>query len=309
MKLATSSGDFSHYYSAVSDKIKAYAGTNFKYLNFEQARTAEYLYAPQKMESAAEAFKEAAAFAGVQYVVSHAPCLHNPVLNDEETYKRNIFAIRNSIKMCHLLGISRIVVHACPSKDFTVEEFYKYNKKFYADILEVAEQYNIMILTENWDNSETHFSTGKQLRDFIDYIDHPLFGACWDTAHGNIDETARKIGQYENIVAIGDKLHGMHISDNFGDCHHHTFPFAGIINFDSIVQGLIDVDYDGYFTFEAAYTLLHQNNMPYRRKEWEHNGKTVTTLLNPSAELKQKAVNLLYEIGKYVLETYGIFEE
>ena len=153
------------------------------------------------------------------------------------------------------------------------------------------------------------FSTGKQLREFIDYVDHPLLAACWDTAHGNIAKTARELGQYENIVAIGDRVKGMHISDNFGDTHHHTWPFAGVINFDSVVQGLLDVNYDGFFTFEASYTLRHQMNMPCRRKEWEHNGETVTRLLNPSMDLKKKAVSLLYDTGKYILETYDCFEE
>ena len=75
------------------------------------------------------------------------------------------------------------------------------------------------------------------------------------------------------------------------------------------MQGLLDVNYDGYFTFEASYTILHQNNMPYRRKAWENNGETVTKLVNPSLELKQKAVDLLFETGKYILETYDCFEE
>lgn len=74
------------------------------------------------------------------------------------------------------------------------------------------------------------------------------------------------------------------------------------------MQGLIDVNYDGYFTFEASYTLLHQNNIPYHRKPWEHNGKIITTLQSPSLELKKKAVDLLYETGKYILETYHCFE-
>ena len=151
--------------------------------------------------------------------------------------------------------------------------------------------------------------TGKELRDFVDYIDHPLMGICWDTAHGNCCQKARSFGQYKNIMDIGDKLKGLHISDNFGDSHHHSWPFAGIINFDSVMQGLVDVNYDGYFTFEASYTLLHRYNLPYRRQPWEHNGETIEKLVNPSIELKKQAVDLLYETGKYILKTYDRFEE
>ena len=180
---------------------------------------------------------------------------------------------------------------------------------FYGDILDLAEKHNIIVMTENWDSYKYNLSTGKDLREFIDYIDHPLLAACWDTAHGNIDPVARELGQYENIVALGDKLKGLHIADNFGDCHHHSWPFAGIVNFDSVMQGLLDVNYDGHFTFEASYTMLHQKNMPYHRNAWEHNGETVTKLLNPPLDLKKKAVDLLYDTGKYILETYNCFEE
>ncbi len=229
----------------------------------------------------------------MDYVVSHAPCLHTPCVAvfenpDDEEYRANVRAIRRSIEICHILGIRRIVVHACADKQLTEEEFYRYNRKFYGDLLDLAEKYDILLLTENWDNAATHFSTGEDLRRFIDWMDHPLLAACWDTAHGNIDEVARERGQYRNICDLGDKLKGLHISDNFDDCHYHSWPFAGRINFDSVMQGLLDVGYDGYFTFEASYTLRHQNNPPYLRSAWEYEGKTVTTLLNPSIELKKE---------------------
>jgi sugar phosphate isomerase/epimerase len=316
MKLATSTGDFSWYVPSTAEQVQSIAGTKFKYINLEQTGNI-----PTMLNQTQEAWKvlahqwgEIAAAAGVTYVVSHAPCLHFPVLEamdnpQNETYRANIQTIRRSIEICHLLNIPRIVVHACPSNTFSKEDFYRYNSMFYREFFDLMEKYNIMVLTENWDNNQTQFSTGKEIREFLDYMDHPLLAACWDTAHGNIDPVARELSQYENILAIGDKLKGVHISDNFGDCHHHSWPFAGIINFDSVLQGLLDVKYDGFFTFEASYTLLHHNNIPYHRQPWNHQGQTVTKLLDPSLELKQKAVDLLYDIGKYLLDTYNCFEE
>lgn len=316
MKLASSTGDFSWYVDSVAEKVKCFRGTKFKYINLEQTGAIPELLSEDDdgWRRLADVWGEAAALAGVTYAVSHAPCLHKPCLNmlqdpNDETYRVNIRAIRRSIEICHMLGIDRIVVHACPHDTFSVAQFYEYNKRFYSDLFDGMEKYGITVMTENWDNNQTHFSTGKEIRDFLEYMDHPLLAACWDTAHCNIDRTARELGQYENILAIGEKLKGLHISDNFGDYHHHSWPFAGVINFDSIMQGLLDVKYDGYFTFEASYTLMHQFNCPCSRKTWQHNGESVEKLLNPSLALKQKAVDLLYETGKYMLETYHCFEE
>ena len=316
MKLATSTGDFSFYVNTVAEKVREFKGSKFKYINLEQTGNIPEFFSENDDDwrRLADDFAAARDFSGVEYVVSHAPCLHNPVPEafedpQNDTYRANVRAIRRSIEICHILGIDRIVVHACADGKMTEEEFYRYNTMFYREFFDLMEKYNITVMTENWDNNVTHFSTGRELRDFIDYMEHPLLGACWDTAHGNIDGKARGIGQYRNIMDIGDKLKGMHISDNFGDCHHHTWPFAGRINFDSIMQGLIDVNYDGYFTFEASYTLLHQNNPPYGRVGWVHNGENVSKLRSPSIELKKQAVDLLFEIGKYILQTYNCYED
>lgn len=312
MKLVTSTGDFGHYLDSIEDKIKNFRGSRFKYINLEQTGTIEEFYREDDngWKRLADKWGEAAAYAGVKLVVSHAPCLnvYSPSV-DEQTYKAHVRAIRRSIEICHILGIDRTVVHPCPNLRFTPDEFYTKNKKFYEEFFDLMEKYNITLMTENWDTAINPLSTGKEMRYLAEYVNHPLMGVCWDTAHANFNSKSRAVGQYENIVALGDKLKGLHISDNFGDTHHHSWPFAGIINFDSVMQALADVDYDGYFTFEASYTLLHHKNLPYQREPWEHDGKVVTKLLDPSLEVKKAAVDLLYETGKYILSAYRCFEE
>ena len=316
MKLSSSTGDFSFYVESVPEKVACFKDTKFRYINLEQTGNIPELASKSEddLHCFANACRNAAEYAGVRYLLSHAPCLHFAVTDaldnkENKEFRENVRIIRRSIEVCHILGINRIVVHACTDRSFDKKTFYKYNKMFYGELFDLAEKYGITILTENWDNDGSLFSTGKQMRDFIDYIDHPLFSACWDTAHGNIAKSSRGLGQYNNIVTLGDKLKALHVSDNFGDCHHHSWPFAGTINFDQIMQGLIDVNYDGYFNFEASYTLLHHNNIPYHRQPWEHNGKLITTLLDPSIELKKKSVDLLYDVGKYILKSYNCFEE
>jgi len=315
MKLSSSTGDFSYYVDTVPQKVALFKDTKFKYINLEQpGNIPEFLSDDEEgWKRFADECGNAAEKAGLKFCLSHAPCLHNAVLpalvsREDELYQKNNRAIRRSIEVCNVLGIERIVIHACTDKSFDVDTFYKYNKMFYDEFLPLAEKYNIMILTENWDNDESLFSTGKQLREFVDSVNHPLFAACWDTAHGNIAKNARLIGQYQNIIEIGDKLKALHISDNFGDVHHHSWPFAGVINFDEVMQGLVDVNYDGFFNFEASYTLLHRYNLPYQRKPWIYKGEEVTRLINPSIEIKQKAVDLLYDIGQHILSTYDCFE-
>jgi sugar phosphate isomerase/epimerase len=310
MKLGTSTGDFTGYVDSIEEEIKNFRNSKFRYINLEQVDKS-FEQDGDEWRRKVDAWGEAAAYAGVSFLASHSPCVNAYSHMDEQTYQVALRAIRRSIEACHILGIPSTVVHASSNVKFSYWDFWKKNKRFYTDLFDLMEKYNVMVLTENMHEfAYFHLSTGKEMREFIDYIDHPLFAACWDTAHGNLNRKARERGQYQCITEIGDKLKGLHISDNFGDGpHHHTWPFAGVINFDSVLQGLVDVGYDGPFTFEASYTLLHATNLPYRRKAWEHNGETVTKLHSPSIALKKQAIDLLYETGKYMLQTYDCYEE
>ena len=312
MKLSTSTGDLLKYAPSLADAVRLFKDTPFRYINLEQD-TADYFLcqsdAPWQHEL--ERWAQAAEDSGLTYVFSHAPCM-NAFSGDSTDYDVTIRAIRRSIESCGALHIPRIVVHASFSPDFTARQFTEQNRRFYGDLLPTAEKYGVELLTENMTDKNLYvpLATGRELREFVDAVDHPLLTACWDIAHAHLSTKAKNEGQYRCILDVGEKLHGLHIADNFGDgAHHHTFPFAGIINFDEVMQALLDVGYRGYFNFEASYTLLHHENLPYRRQPWQHNGQTVTRLLDPSLALKQQAVALLYETGKFILESYDCFEE
>ena len=311
MRISTSTGDFSGYAKSVADKVRLFHGSKFKYINLEQTSSEVYFSEGDEYKKYAEELAAARDFAGVRYVISHAPCLNAFEELTEEHYNRTVRAIKRSIEICGMLGITDIVVHASTNAAFSKEEFFKENKRFYTELFPDMEKYGVRVMIENMHDVPFYtFSTGAEMREFLDEVNHPLLGACFDTAHCNLNERARGIGQYQNIVDIGDKLYGLHISDNLGGTnHHHTWPFAGIINFDEVIQGLIDVGYSGYFNFEASYTLLHSTNPPKYRRPWVHGEEMVRRLQNPPVELKFKAVDLLYDIGKYMLDEYGIFEE
>ena len=312
MKLSTSTGDFGGYVGPIAQKIREFKGGQFKYINLEQGGDAFICESDDEYKKKIEEWGEAAEDAGVKFVVSHSPCINPFKELSDEHYRVALRAMRRSLEVCHALGIERTVVHAGENRLLTNYEFMKENKRFYTDLFDLCEKYNITVMTENMESFFSYpLSTGREIREFVEFVDHPLMGACWDTAHANINKKVKYEGQYKCILDIGDKLKGLHIADNFGDGpHHHTWPFAGIINWDAVMQGLIDVNYDGYFNFEASYTLMHSENVPFHRQPWKKSeDETVTTLLNPPIELKKKAIDLLYECGKYILETYNVFEE
>jgi sugar phosphate isomerase/epimerase len=135
------------------------------------------------------------------------------------------------------------------------------------------------------------------LRALIDYVDHPLFHACWDAGHGNMQE----MPQDEALRILGEHVYALHIQDNLGTADSHIAPFCGSLNLDAVMHGLKDIDYKGYFTFESGNILLPAS---YRRP-FEKDQRLAKAPLG----LRIKAENLLYEMGKYILDAYDCFEE
>ena len=133
--------------------------------------------------------------------------------------------------------------------------------------------------------------TAAEMNEFISYMDHPLLGCCWDTGHAVMEG---KFDQYDDIMELGSNLKAVHIHDNNGFSDQHLLPYCGKLQLDRIVEALRDVKFKGSFTFEADAFLNNFNC-----------GDKMARL--PLA-VRCDALKLLYKIGKFALESYGMFE-
>ena len=135
------------------------------------------------------------------------------------------------------------------------------------------------------------------LNHFIDFMNHPLFGACWDVGHANIDGT----DHYAEIMKLGKNLKAIHVHDNKFEKDMHLAPFLGDLDYDALMQGLIDSGYSGFFTLESDRFFPYERGVTASRAE--------NRLLHPTLEIKKASASLLYLISKTMLDAYGIYEE
>lgn len=299
MKLATTTGDFS-LYSDDSRKLTEYVcrsgfrciDYNFgcDYKNKSGAFTENWKNYAQDLKCIAEKY-------GAEYIQAHAP-MGAPIAKDNKEF---ILDNIRCIEFCYELGIKNLVVHSGYDYNLTKEQTFYKNKLFYNELLKYAEHYEINILTENFNkmyrDNVYWIDNAPDLLELILYVDHPLFQAVWDTGHGNMQE----MPQHESLKILGKYVRGLHIQDNFGDKDSHIAPYFGSMNLDSLMAGLMEIGYKGYFTFEAGNFF---SPVKYRR---EYDGDS--RLLKAPLELRIKAENLLYETGKTILEAYDCFEE
>ena len=131
----------------------------------------------------------------------------------------------------------------------------------------------------------------------IECVNHPLFHAVWDAGHANMQD----MSQDEALRILGSHVRSLHIQDNMGDADQHLVPFLGTMNMDAIMTGLLDIGYNGYFTFEVGGFFTS----PDQKRQFPQS----TRLLKAPLELRDAFERYLYELGKCVLEKYGCFEE
>lgn len=299
MKLATTTGDFGRYTRHQPQAIEWIAESGFRYVdyNFHNDYAKRNGILGHDYRRYIDELKAVAEKCGVKIVQAHAP-IGNPFM---EAGNALADATILSVKACAELGIKDLVIHSAYAPGLSKEETIEKNKAFYMPILREAEQYDVCILTENLykmtDPNVFWIDNARDLLELIEYVDHPLFHAVWDTGHANMQD----IPQDESIRLLGRHLRGLHVNDNFGEVDSHIPPYFGTMNLDSLMHGLSDIGYDGYFTFEAFNFF---GGLPNPKRKYEADKR----LELPDLQTRKKAEDLLYEIGKNILSAYQCFK-
>ncbi len=144
--------------------------------------------------------------------------------------------------------------------------------------------------------TKTVIKEGKD-KEFLEYVNHPLLKIVWDTGHGNLKDTP----QYDALTHLGKYVYALHVQNNRGHKDDHTAPFLGTLDIDSLMKGLIEIGYNGYFTFEASNIFA-----PIRSKGTLNKDNPLS---KAPLSLKIKMESMLYEIGKHILTSYNEFED
>ena len=165
------------------------------------------------------------------------------------------------------------------------------------------EKFGVNVLCENSTDYNMgglyYINTGKDMREFIEYVGHPMFHGCWDTGHANCEGN-----QYDEIMAIGKELYAVHYNDNRGGLDEHVMPFMGTLNHDEVMHALIDVGFKGYFTLECDSSLRRSKYWLGARRAFDKDNR----LAEPQLFMKRHIEKMMYETAEWMLATYGLIE-
>ena len=298
MKLATTTGDFKDYTDSQAVALEHLRKAGFRYADYSfimDYSNQNGIYSTN-FERYLDEINEASNRLGIKLVQAHSP-MGRPLEDGGKLLRETL----RCVDACGVWGIPNLVVHSGYTPGISPEETFVRNKAFFMPLLERAEKYGLNILVENFNKMSTQglywIDNAPDLKRMIDCVDHPLFHAVWDVGHANMQE----MPQDEALRMLGNHIRALHIQDNTGEKDSHLVPFLGSLNMDAVMTGLLDIGYNGYFTFEVGGFFMSADN----RRKYLRNTRLATAPL----ELRDAFERYLYELGKCVLEKYDCFEE
>ncbi len=196
---------------------------------------------------------------GIRFNQAHAPFRFN-WHGDEQYYKDVIIkALTRTIEMCAVLGIPCVVIHPIHHLPYRYNEqkMHDMNMKFYRHLAITAKKCGVQIALENMFGRHAYsklptndiFSDARQLRDFYDELNDPIFTICLDVGHATLvgEDPGRM------IRVLGDRITALHMHDNCGINDDHLLPGAGVLDYEDITKALAEIHYAGDMTMEVVY--------------------------------------------------------
>ena len=293
LKISTTTSDLTAHYETIDEILYVMQAAGFRYIDFSMySFKPDSIFMQDGWKKEILRIKKLTEELGLTFVQAHAQG-GNPLTDSGFL----LTATLRQIEICGLLGIKNIVVHAGWNHGLTKQQWFEQNKAFYNKLLPWAAERGINVLCENSTSKNMgtmyYINTGADMREFIEYVDHPNFHGCWDTGHANCEPG----DQYNDIMALGNELYAIHYNDNRGFGDEHLLIYCGTLKNERVLQALCDIDFDGYFTFECDATnrITSCWNGPHF-PIFEKLGRTLGQLTQSQQEA------LLYQTGEYLVQ-------
>ena len=299
MKLCTTTGDYARFTDDQAVALAHIREAGFRYADYSfgvdyNRQTGIY---GADFPAYLGKINEAQGRLGIALAQAHAP-MGSPLCDPDGAFLRDTALC---VDACGAWGIKNLVVHSGYLPGLSREDTFIKNREFFLPLLEKAEKYGVNILVENFNKMCVDglywIDNAQDLLAMVECVSHPLFHAVWDVGHANLQE----MPQDEALRSLGSHVRALHIQDNMGDEDTHLCPFLGTLNLDSVMHGLADIGYDGFFTFEVGrFFSPAEKRRPFAKD---------TRLSEPPIELRDAFERYLYSLGKCVLEKYDCFDE
>ncbi len=197
-------------------------------------------------------------------------CAHVSGINPfDSTASRR--AVLNAVRCAGALGIQNIVIPLGTTPNNSRAEYNRANIAYLCELLAIAEEADITLLLEHAGSHllphHTHY--GMELEYLLRKMNYPeRLKISMNT--GNM--CVADVQPYTEINLLAPYIRHVDASDNFGSMplavhpERETFGFAplmGYADFDGILQGLREANYDGFFNLRMNMPRVFEKHSPH----------------------------------------------
>ncbi|MBP3701805.1 MAG: sugar phosphate isomerase/epimerase [Lachnospiraceae bacterium] len=223
-----------------------------------------FILAQEDWQQRADELANTAARLGIKVAQSHLPYAKKGGFDLDPKGKdpayREYFAemLRRGYVVCGMLGVPYATVHPNTYLDAvaSTEIQCKRNLEYYDEFVEWGIRHGVGTAFENmrpesptWQFPGRYCQYYRDLIELVDSFDDPMVGICLDTGHAN----HANMKPDRAVHAFGPRLKNLHINDNHYGCRdEHLLPFMGENDWESFLQALVDIDYQGVLNYEVG---------------------------------------------------------
>ena len=186
------------------------------------------------------------------------------------------------------IGINKYIIH--PSGEPIMEDGREMRmecaKKSLSELADYAKERGAVICVENLPRT----CLGKDSSDILELLSaNENLVACFDTNHLLAQDPI------EFIKAVGNKIVTLHVSDYDFKNERHWLPGEGMLDWQSILDALKEIGYDGSWLYEislgAPWTIVRPRDLTY--KDFYNNAQELFNK-KPLTRFSQVVENLKY---------------
>ena len=197
---------------------------------------------------------------GITFNQCHFPYveMRKPIFK-QEGYAEMFFEVtRRAIIAAGMLRIPHGVTHpqSFPEVNHERKACFERNREIFDEFIELGVKCGVRTAIENMPpmlDGRFPLRYGMHYDDVIELVDSynapEWVGICWDTGHANL----ARFDQTRGLHAVGSRLIALHLNDNCGDKNdEHLLPGLGTVDWQAVIQALVDIDYQGDLTYETG---------------------------------------------------------
>ncbi len=251
MYISTETGSLHKIFETYEEKLTALSYAGFDAYDFTMCGYCTWTRDENYVAKASD-LRKFADGTGIACNQTHAPYPLVYEADKKRTAERFDEIVR-SLEITSILGAKLCVVH--PWNNYTPQQ----NAQIYKRLEPYARKFGVMIALENmwnwnWGEPDEHAqpaacSDENSFNAHLDLLDGEIFCAVADIGHAEM--FGLNTSAASMIKSLGKRIKGIHLHDNDRKNDSHMLPFTSRIDFNSVIDALKEIDYQGDITLES----------------------------------------------------------